>query len=109
MTYQHKDLAAGGWSHLSFFEQMANIVEDAPYRVGEAFLGGMFYDIRLSADDSMELTRTGTPVSSSSVTRITLGDVEYLVTASGDGEYVFGRMEDAVTCTSTAGGTIDLE
>ena len=25
MTYQHKDLAAGGWSHLSFFEQMANI------------------------------------------------------------------------------------
>lgn len=25
MSYQHKDLAAGGWSRLSFIEQMANI------------------------------------------------------------------------------------
>lgn len=25
MSYQHKDLAAGRWSQLSFFEQMANI------------------------------------------------------------------------------------
>ncbi|MDP2924149.1 MAG: hypothetical protein Q8O30_10600 [Candidatus Omnitrophota bacterium] len=25
MSYQHKDLAAGRWSKLSFFEQMANI------------------------------------------------------------------------------------
>lgn len=25
MEYQHKDLAAGGWQKLSFFEQMANI------------------------------------------------------------------------------------
>ncbi|MCX5668925.1 MAG: hypothetical protein NTX89_02225 [Candidatus Omnitrophica bacterium] len=25
MSYQHKDLATGGWSKLSFFEQMANI------------------------------------------------------------------------------------
>ena len=25
MNYQHKDLAAGGWSRLSFLEQMANV------------------------------------------------------------------------------------
>ena len=25
MSYQHKDLAAGRWNRLSFFEQMANI------------------------------------------------------------------------------------
>jgi len=25
VSYQHKDLAAGGWSRLSFIEQMANI------------------------------------------------------------------------------------
>ena len=25
MTYQHKELAAGGWQRLTFFEQMANI------------------------------------------------------------------------------------
>lgn len=25
MTYQHKDLANGGWAKLSFYEQMANV------------------------------------------------------------------------------------
>ena len=34
MSYQHKDLAAGRWNQLSFFEQMANIGSDV-FRAGK--------------------------------------------------------------------------
>jgi len=78
------------------------------YRVGEAFLGGIFYSIEADEDNNVKLSQSGTPVKSASATRITLGDIEYMVLDNGDGSYVFGRMEDSVLFTSDLDGSIEI-
>jgi hypothetical protein len=54
MSYQHKDLAAGRWSQLSFLEQMANIGSEVERALNWRLKNNTVY-CQLAAERALEL------------------------------------------------------
>ncbi len=54
MNYQHKNLAAGHWSKLSFFEQMANVGSEVERTINWKKKGNEEYS-RLAFERALEL------------------------------------------------------
>ena len=54
MSYQHKDLAAGRWSQLSFLEQMANIGSEVERALNWRLKNNTAY-CQLAAERALEL------------------------------------------------------
>lgn len=54
MSYQHKELAAGRWSRLSFLEQMANIGSEVERALNWRAKGNAAYSLR-AAERALEL------------------------------------------------------
>lgn len=94
MNYQHKELAAGRWSRLSFLEQMANIGSEVQRALNWRAKGNAAYSLRAAerALELMDLTLAAVKVSSR------LKEVARMREAAVD--YFFGSNEYSSTETS---------